>query len=300
MFKDRHYYLYLLALVVLSAVAFMIFSLFLSPGLHSHERREAENRLVRPEHAQMGEPMRDHVEDRIKDQRKDFKSGYVGRHLNPNTFFYGYEFYYPETDIGIVPFEGSGVRQGNEGMDADYDHRYSIAEDTGGMYLDASETISDEKLDDLRLIVGLDLDVVHADDATFERLLSLTNLESLKVSGNITRIPAGISRLTRLDWLDLSGNQITEVPAEIGKLRLETLILSNNKIENLPVDIASIPTLRGLFIAKNGIESLPKALLGMTNLKNLDISGNKPALYRSPEVRQWLSILIANHAQVRL
>ncbi len=185
----------------------------------------------------------------------------------------------------------------------DFDNRYGLAQNSGELYVDASEIASADRLAQLKGIEGLDLTVVQADDATFQRLLDVPNLESLKISGKmITQIPAGISRLNNLQWLDVSGNQIKVVPAEIGKLaKLEQLILSNNKIKELPPEIGNLLKLKGLYLANNDLASLPVEITRLSKIKALDLSGNPGSiLVNPPEIKQWVNNLNTHMAKVRI
>lgn len=223
-------------------------------------------------------------------------------------FIGDYSYYAPydqdESYVDSYPYEEEEapyVAPGAENIYVGFYQRYSAAMDSGELYVDASEISSNKQIELLQNIDSLDLTVGNADNDTFKRLLAVTNLESLKLTGSkVTMIPQGISKLDKLQWLDLSNNQITVVPAEIGDMKsLEQLILNGNPIRSIPPEIGKLSGLQGLYLANTRLASLPTEVANLTQLKALDLSGNRSGVLEKPVIKQWVNKLIRNSARVK-
>ena len=103
-----------------------------------------------------------------------------------------------------------------------------------------------------------------------------TATNNLKISLEMTRVPAEISRLSGLKTLILSGNALTSLPESIGELRqLKVLEVEDNRLAQLPATLENCGALENLRLANNALtDSACGALAGCASLVTLVLDGN--------------------------
>jgi hypothetical protein len=104
----------------------------------------------------------------------------------------------------------------------------------------------------------------------------LENLTYLKINGRMTKLPEGISKLTKLKVLDLSMNDFKQLPSSFKKLtELRYVYLSFTGLQRFPEDLLSLPELRKLDLGHNPFTEIPADINKLNHLIELELSGAK-------------------------
>lgn len=113
------------------------------------------------------------------------------------------------------------------------------------------------------------------DIKNLELIAEFNELQSLRVSGFLTKIPESFYNLKQLNYLNLSNNFIEEISNKIKNLNnLRTLSLESNRIFKIPKKINRLTELKNLMLNDNLISKLPKEIFEIKNLEHLDLNKN--------------------------
>ena len=104
--------------------------------------------------------------------------------------------------------------------------------------------------------------------------LLYSSLKNISVSkNNISRLPAGIWKLTRLTRLNLSHNKLNNIPGNLSRLTLLRHVnLDKNQVTIIPECVGSLINLQDLWLEGNPVKSYDlEAIADCTSMRNLKV-----------------------------
>jgi Leucine-rich repeat (LRR) protein len=107
-----------------------------------------------------------------------------------------------------------------------------------------------------------------------DKLYLLKNVQYLRASSKVTRLPDRIGELSFLQVLDLKSCNISFLPKGLGKLKhLYMLDLVKNPVKEFPSSMATLPQLKHVYLSD--LKEVPKGLTKIKSIEHLGLYGNE-------------------------
>ncbi len=107
-------------------------------------------------------------------------------------------------------------------------------------------------------------------------MMQFHEIEALRLTFPLKKLPEGFARLHRLNHLNLNGCKLEKFPQELLALEnLQILHLRGNGITKIPEEIYVLQQLKVLNLVENRLYKLPQSIRKLSRLKTLHLQGNR-------------------------